>query len=70
LLTFTQKGETLIAEAGGESLELVPDASAKDKFAARAGSERVTFEGDTGGKITGVTVITGLGREIKGKKIN
>jgi CubicO group peptidase (beta-lactamase class C family) len=69
VITFSQEGETLIGGAGGDRLELVPDKSAKDKFWARAGSERVTFERGAGGKVVGVTVLLGNGQEIKGKKI-
>ena len=59
-----------LGEAGGDRIELVPDPSAKDKFTARSGPERVAFERDAAGEVTGVIVITGLGREIKGKRID
>jgi hypothetical protein len=70
VITFTQEDETLIGEAGGDRIELVPDKSARDKFEARAGSERVTFEREAGGKVVGVTLLLGNGQEIKGRKIN
>ena len=70
LLTFSDEGEQLLAEAGGDRIELVPDPSAKDKFTGRAGPERVTFERNAAGKVIGVIVITGMGQEIKGKRIN
>jgi tricorn protease len=67
-ISFTQEGEKLIALAGGERIELFPDAAVKDKFAARTASVTVAFERDAGGKIVGVTVIIPSGRELKGKK--
>lgn len=67
---FQQEGEKLIGNAGGERLELSPDASTKDKFVAASASVTVTFERDAAGKITGVTIIIPSGREIKGKKID
>ncbi|HLM02088.1 MAG TPA: hypothetical protein VK400_13630, partial [Pyrinomonadaceae bacterium] len=69
-LTFRQEGEKLIGNAGGERLELVPDAATKDKFVAQTANVTVTFERDAAGKIVGVTVIIPSGREIKGKKID
>ncbi|HSK71991.1 MAG TPA: S41 family peptidase, partial [Pyrinomonadaceae bacterium] len=69
-ISFTQEGEKLIALAGGERIELAPEASAKDKFTAQTASVRVTFERDASGKIVGVTVIIPSGRELKGKKTN
>jgi hypothetical protein len=69
-VTFSQEGEKLIALAGGERIELVPDANSKDKFGAPTASVTVTFERDAGGKITGATIVIPSGREMKGKKIN
>jgi tricorn protease len=70
VITFSQEGEKLIGLAGGERIELVPDAGAKDKFIAPTASVTVTFERDANGKITGATIILPNGRELKGKKIN
>jgi hypothetical protein len=70
VITFSQEGEKLIGLAGGERIELVPDASAKYKFFALTASVNVTFERDTGGKITGATIVIPSGRELKGRKIN
>ncbi len=70
VVSFSQEGEKLIGLAGGERIELTPDASVKDKFTAQTASVTVTFECDASGKITGVTVIIPSGRELKGKKIN
>jgi tricorn protease len=69
-LTFQQEGEKLIGIAGGERLELTPDASVKDKFTAQAAAVTVTFERDAAGKIVGVTVIIPSGREVKGKRVD
>jgi hypothetical protein len=69
-LTFSQEGEMLIGQAGGSRLELVTDTLAKDRFWARVGSERVSFERDAGGKVIAVTVRLGHGEELKGKRIN
>ncbi len=70
IITFSQEGEKLIGLAGGERIELFPDSSAKDKFAAQTASVNVTFERDASGKVVNVTVIIPSGREVKGKKIN
>ncbi|MDQ3181578.1 MAG: hypothetical protein M3Q33_13785, partial [Acidobacteriota bacterium] len=70
VVSFSQEGEKLIGLAGGERIELSPDAAVKDKFIAQTASVTVTFERDTNGKIIGVTVIIPSGREVKGKKIN
>jgi tricorn protease len=69
-ITFSQEGEKLIGLAGGERIELLPDAGAKDKFSAPTASVTVTFEREASGKITGATIIIPSGREMKGKKIN
>lgn len=69
-LSFSQEGEKLIGLAGGERIELFPDASVKDKFTAQTASVTVSFERDANGKVVGVTVIIPSGREIKGKKTN
>jgi tricorn protease len=70
VITFSQEGEKLIGLAGGERIELVPDASGKDKFSAQTASVTVTFDRDASGKITSVTIVIPSGRELKGKKIN
>ncbi|MDQ3800364.1 MAG: PDZ domain-containing protein [Acidobacteriota bacterium] len=70
VVTFQQEGEKLVGNAGGERLELAPDAATRDKFAAQNAPITVTFERDAGGKITGITVVTPGGREIKGKRID
>lgn len=69
-LVFTQEGDKLIGLAGGERIELLPDAAAKDKFSAQTAAVTVTFERGADGKITGVTVVIPSGREIKGRKTN
>ena len=69
-LVFTQEGDKLIGLAGGERIELLPDAAAKDKFTAQTAAVIVTFERGADGKITGVTVVIPSGREIKGRKTN
>jgi tricorn protease len=70
VLVFQQEGEKLVGIAGGERIELVPDAATKDKFAAQTASVTVTFERDAGGKVSGVTVIIPSGKEVKGKKLD
>ena len=70
VVIFSQEGDKLIGLAGGERIELSPDATAKDKFAAQSASVVVTFERDSSGKVVGVTIIIPSGREVKGKKIN
>jgi tricorn protease len=70
VIIFSQEGEKLIGLAGGERIELVPDANAKDRFSAPSASVTVSFERDAGGKITGATIVIPSGRELKGKKIN
>ncbi|MGC2236359.1 MAG: PDZ domain-containing protein [Pyrinomonadaceae bacterium] len=70
VVVFSQEGDKLIGLAGGERIELVSDAAAKDKFTAQTASVTVTFERGSDGKINGVTIIIPSGREIKGKKIN
>lgn len=69
VISFSQEGDKLIGDAGGERIELGPDASVKDKFVAQVAAVSVTFERGENGKITGVTVIIPGGRELKGKKI-
>jgi tricorn protease len=69
-LVFTQEGDKLIGLAGGERIELFPDASVKDRFAAQTASVVVTFERGADGKISGLTIVIPSGREIKGKKID
>jgi hypothetical protein len=68
VVTFSQEGEKLIGLAGGERIELLPDGTEKDKFAAQTAGVNVTFERDAGGKIVGVTIVIPNGREVKGKK--
>ena len=70
VVVFSQEGEKLIGLAGGERLELVPDAAAKDRFIAPTASVTVTFERDAGGKISGATIVIPSGRELKGRKID
>lgn len=68
-VVFSQEGDKLIGLAGGERIELAPDAATKDKFAAQNAPITVTFERGADGKITGVTIVLPNGRELKGKKI-
>lgn len=68
-LTFQQECEKFVGVSPeGERIELVPDAAAKDKFAAQAASVQITFERDAGGKVVGLTMTIPSGREFKGKK--
>ena len=68
-VTFEQEGEKLIGIApNGERMELAPDASAKDKFAAQTASVQLTFERDASGKVVGLTLIIPSGQELKGKR--
>lgn len=69
VVSFTQEGDKLIGDAGGERIELGPDAAVKDKFVAQNASVSVTFERDANGKITGITVLISSGRELKGKRL-
>jgi tricorn protease len=69
VLSFTQEGDKLIGDAGGERIELGPDAAVKDKFVAQGAPVSVTYERDANGKITGITVLLPNGREVKGKKL-
>lgn len=69
-VSFSQEGEKVIGLAGGERLELFPDGSEKDKFVAQTTSVSVKFMRDTGGKVTGVTIVLSNGREVKGTKVN
>jgi hypothetical protein len=69
MVVFKQEGEKLIADAGGERIELIPDPVVRDKFVAQTASVSVTFERDAAGKIIGVIVVIASGREIKGKKV-
>jgi tricorn protease len=69
VLSFTQEGDKLIGDAGGERIELAPDAAVKDKFAAQGAPVSVSFERDANGKIIAITVLLSGGREIKGKKL-
>lgn len=70
VIAFSQEGEKLIGLAGGERIELLPDASVKDKFSAQTASVTIIFERDASGKIVGLTITIPSGREMKGKKIN
>ncbi len=70
VVSFTQEGEKLIGLAGGERLELAPDAAAKDKFIAPTANVTVIFERGADGKISGATITIPSGRELKGKKVN
>ncbi|HEX8638000.1 MAG TPA: hypothetical protein VF692_08060, partial [Pyrinomonadaceae bacterium] len=70
VIVFSQEADKLIGFAGGERIELAPDATAKDKFAAQTASVNVAFERDAAEKVIGVTVIIPSGGEIKGKKID
>ena len=65
-----QEGDKFVGIApNGERIELVPDAAAKDKFAAQTASVQLTFERDASGKVVGLTLIIPSGQELKGKKI-
>ncbi len=69
-VTFQQEGEKFVGVApNGERLELAPDASARDKFAAQTSSVQLTFERDASGKVVGLTLIIPSGQELKGKKV-
>lgn len=69
-VTFQQEGDKFIGVApNGERIELVPDATAKDKFAAQTASVQLTFERDASGKVVGLTLIIPSGQELKGKKV-
>ena len=70
MLSFSQEGDKLIGLAGGERIELSPDAAVKDNFKAQSASVSITFERDTSGKIVGLAIVIPSGREMKGKKIN
>ncbi len=70
VVSFSQEGEKLIGDAGGERIELFPDAAVKDNFKAQSASVSVTFERDASGKIVGLTIVIPSGRELKGRKIN
>ncbi len=69
VIEFSQEGEKLIGLAGGERIELSPDASVKDKFIAQTASVTITFERGTDGKINALSITIPSGREMKGKKI-
>ena len=70
VVVFSQEADKLIGLAGGERIELLPDAAAKDRFTAQTAAVTVTFERGADGKIDGLTIIIPSGRELKGKKIN
>jgi hypothetical protein len=67
-LKFTQMGEKLIGDAGGNLREFAPDPAAADRF--RSGNDLLTFERDDTGKVIGFTAVIGPGQQIKGKKID
>ncbi|MBA3694719.1 MAG: hypothetical protein H0W77_15035, partial [Acidobacteria bacterium] len=70
LLTFQQEGEKFVGiSPDGERIELAPDVTAKDKFAAQTASVQLTFERDASGKVVGLAIVIPSGRELKGKKI-
>ncbi|MGI9056804.1 MAG: S41 family peptidase [Pyrinomonadaceae bacterium] len=69
LIVFSQEGEKLIGLAGGERIELSPDAAMKDKFTAQTASVTIIFERGADGAINGLSIIIPSGREMKGKKI-
>ena len=69
-IVFQQEGEKFISIAGGERLELAPDATTKDKFASAAANVTVTFERAASGKVAGITILFPNGREVKGKKVD
>lgn len=69
VISFSQEGEKLVGDAGGERIELVPDGSVKDKFVSQGPPVSVNFERDENGKITGITVLLPGGRVVKGKKL-
>lgn len=70
IMTFRQEGEKFVGVSPeGKRIELAPDATAKDKFAAQTASVHLTFERDASGKVVGLTLIIPSGQELKGKKI-
>ena len=69
VVVFKQEGDKLVADAGGERIELTLDPAVKDKFGTQPAAVTVTFERDANGKIAGVIVIIASGREVKGKKV-
>jgi hypothetical protein len=70
VVSFTQEGDKLIGDAGGERIELFSDQNIKDNFKAQTASVNITFERDAGGKVVGLTIVIPSGRELKGKRIN
>jgi tricorn protease len=68
VLEVRQEGDKLIAlNPQGERVELVPEA-AVDKFMAQPMGSPVSFERDTGGKVTGILVTLPDGRVVKGRR--
>ena len=69
VLVIRQEGEKLFAiDPGGGRVELVPEATA-DKFTVTPVGGNISFERDTGGKVTGITVTFPNGRTIKANKV-
>jgi hypothetical protein len=68
VLVVRREGEKLFAVApGGERIELVPDTTA-DKFIPQPDGGSVSFERDSGGKVTAIIVTLPNGRVIKARK--
>jgi len=68
VLVVKQEGEKLFAfDPRGQRIELVPEATA-DKFMAQPVGNSVSFERDTGGKVTAIIVTLPDGRTIKARK--
>lgn len=71
VVVFQQEGDKLIGIAGNNRrIELIPDATAKDKFVAPIANVQVTFEPDSTNKIIGLTIVIPSRKELRGKKIN
>ena len=68
VLVVRQEGEKLFALApGSERIELVPDTTT-DKFIPQPVGGSVSFERDSGGKVTAIIVTLPNGRVIKARK--
>jgi hypothetical protein len=68
-LVIRQEGDKLFAlDAGGQRIELVPDATV-DKFLAQPVGGSASFERDTGGKVTAIVVTLPDGRQVRGRRV-
>jgi tricorn protease len=68
VLVVRQEGDKLFAlDPGGQRLELVPEAAA-DKFIAQPVGSPISFERDTGGKVTAIVVTLPNGTAVKGRR--